>query len=291
MLSRIATLTLAAVALTAGGAALAHDPASHTGDYGGGAVVAPPRSIYNAGNMLVGLRATSDHRLQINAAVILSCSEDAVFRLVVTPAADGSFGAKGVRVRRTSSGSVRTDYEIDGTIAGPAVSGTATARNAITRGERTRRCPRATVRWQARRPTGVVGVLPPAPGMRMYGTTSQRLAGARRAIVLRISSDATKLTRALYEVTVRCGSQTLTGNFDAPRRNLPIAADGRVRDVERFTFTSRRTIYRSVERFDAMVGTAGATGTFSTTSRVADRRTGRTIRRCSSGTVRFTASA
>lgn len=240
--------------------------------------------------MLVGLRATSDHRLQINAALILSCSEDAVFRIVVTPAADGSFDAKGVRVRRTSSGSVRTDYEIEGTIGGATASGSATARNAITRGGRTRRCPRATVRWQARRVTGDPGLPPPPARSRMYGTTSQRLAGARRALVLRVSSDATKLTRVLYEVTVRCGSQTLTDTYDAPRRHLAIAADGRVRDVERFIFTSRRTIFRSVERFDATVGAAGATGTFSTTARVSDRRTGRTLRRCRSGTVHFTAA-
>jgi hypothetical protein len=161
----VAALASTAVALTAGGAALAQEPAVPAGNYGGGAVVAPPRSIYNAGNMLVSLRATSDGRVQINAAVILSCSQDAVFRIVVTPAADGSFDAKGVRVRRMSGGgSVRTDFAIGGTIAGASASGSATARNAITRGERTQRCPRATVRWQARRATGEIGLPPPAAG-------------------------------------------------------------------------------------------------------------------------------
>jgi len=287
----IAAAGVLAVALTAGSAALAQEPAAPAGNYGGGAVVAPPRSIYNAGNMLVSLRATGDGRVQINAAVILSCSEDAVLRLVVTPATDGTFEAKGVRARRTGRGGrVRTDYSIAGTIAGASAGGTATARNSITRGGRTQRCPRATVRWQARRATGDIGLAPPLARARMHGTTSQRLAGPRRAITLRLSSDATKLTRALYEVTVRCGSQTLTDTFDAPRRNLPIAADGSVRDVERFTFRARRTIYRSVERFDAKVGAAGASGTFSVTSRTADRRTGRTLRRCRSGTVRFKAA-
>jgi hypothetical protein len=287
----LAAATLLAVGSIAGAVAVAQAPVAPAGNYGGGAVVAPPRSIYNAGNMLVGLRAPGDGRVQINAAVILSCSEDAVFRLFVTPAADGSFDAKGVRTRRTSGGGrVRTDYTIAGTIGAGAAAGTATARNAITRGGRTQRCPRATVRWQARRATGEIGLPAPAPRARLYGTTSQRLAGPRRAVVLRVSSDGAKLTRALYEVTVRCGSRTLSDTYDAPRRNLAIGADGSVTDVERFTFRSRTTIFRSVERFEAKVGAAGATGTFSTTGRLFDRRTGRTLRRCRSGTVSFDAA-
>ena len=281
----VALAALAALAV-AGANATAQDLAGPVGNYGGGAVVAPPRSIYSAGNMLIGLRA-SGGALRMNVAMTLSCSVDATFAARATPAADGSFSARGSARRR---GGIRTRWSIRGTIAGAAASGSATARTTVTRGGRTRACPTSRVKWSARRAGGDLGLPPPPPKERYFGTTSQRLNGPRRAITLRISSDATKLARALYEVTVRCGSETITDTYDAPKRNLAIGADGRVRDIERFTFRNGRTIYRSVERFSATIGAAGASGTFSTTARITDRRTGRTLVRCRSGSVRWTAA-
>jgi len=287
-----ATVALSLIAAVAAAApATAEAPAPPTGNYGGGAVVAPPKTIYGAGNMLIGLRATSDGKLTINAAVILSCTQDAVIRAEFQPAADGSFGGRGTRTRRIAGGGrVETDYRISGTIAGAAVNGKISANNDIIRGGVRKRCPRSVVVWSARRATGETGAPPIPPNARLHGTTSQRLGGPRRAITLRVSADGAKLTRALYEVTVKCGSRAITDTYDAPKRNLPIAADGTVRDVERFTFRTRDTIYRSVERFEATLGAAGAHGTFSTTARLASRATGRTLGRCRSGTVRWSAA-
>ncbi len=110
------------------------------------------------------------------------------------------------------------------------------------------------------------------------------------SMALRISSDGERLARALYDVTVRCDGATITDAFDAPRRDLTISADGSVSDTERFTLRRRGEVYRSVERFSATIGSGGARGTFSTSTRVSDRRTGRTLRRCRSGTVRWTAA-
>jgi hypothetical protein len=274
---------LAALAtLAAGASATAQDAVAPVGNYGGGAVVAPPRSVYSAGNMLIGLRASAG-KLLMNVTLTLSCSVDAQFTARATVAADGSFSARGA----TRDGGARTRWSIAGTVAGAAASGTATARTTLSG---TRHCPSSTVRWAARRATGDSGAPPPPPKERYFGTTSQRLNGPRRAIALRISSDATKLARALYDVTVRCAGETLTDTYDAPKRNLEIAADGTVRNVERYTFRNRGTIYRSVERFEGTIGAAGAHGTFSTTARISARSGGRTILRCGSGTVRWSAA-
>jgi hypothetical protein len=280
-----AVLSVIAAAFVAVAVAPAQQPAAPQGNYGGGVVVAPSRSLYGAGNMLIGLRARAGE-LEMNVGMTLSCSHEAQFSARVTPAADGSFRVKGTR----SWGRARTRFVVAGTISAAAAAGSATARTSIRRGGHTTRCPVSKVRWQARRATGEIGIPPAAPKERMYGTTSQRLHGPRRAISLRLSSDATKLARALYDVTVRCGRRTITDTYDAPKRNLPIAADGRVRDVERFTFKDRRTIYHSTERFKATIGATGARGTFSTVARIADRRSGRTLVRCRSGLVRWTAS-
>ncbi len=281
----------AAVVVAVGSPALAQEPAPVLGNYGGGAVVKPSRSLYGAGNMLIGLRAAGDGTLQIDATVTLSCSEDAVLTLRTTPAADGSFLERGTSERATADGvAVRTSYRLSGWISGSAAGGTATVRSSILRdSRRATHCPRVTVRWSARRPVGEIGGAPVA-GSRLHGTTSQRLHGPRRAITLRVAGDGATLARALYDITVRCDRHRVTAAYDAPRRNLPIGAGGVVHDVERFTIASRRTIYRSVERFAGTIGSSGAAGTFSTSVRIADRRSGRTLERCHSGRVTWTAA-
>ncbi len=283
-------LGLAAACATVAGAA-AQEAGPPLGNYGGGAVVAPTRSLYGPGNMLIGLRAAGDGAVQINATLTLACSQDAVLSLRATPDADGAFVERGTSERHGSAGvDVLTTYRLTGRIAGTAAQGKATVRNTILReGRPATQCPRVTVRWSARRPGGEVAGAPVA-GARLHGTTSQRLHGPRRAITLRISSDGATLARALYDVTVRCDSKRVTAAYDAPRRNLLIAPGGVVHDVERFTIASRRTIYRSVERFAGTVGAAGAAGTFSTNVRIADRRSGRTLDRCRSGRVTWTAA-
>lgn len=283
---RTAGLGLLAAASATAATAIAQQPVPRAdGNYGGGAVVAPPRSIYAAGNLLIGLRSSGD-RLLISVGMTLSCSRDARFSTRARPGADGAFRTEGA----STSDGVRTRYVVKGVIAAGSARGTVSARTSFRRRGRTVRCPPSKVAWQARRSLGDTGSPPPAPRERMYGTTSQRLNGPRRAIVLRLSSDGTKLARALYDVSVRCGGRTIAGTYDAPKRNLPLDAAGGARDVERFEFSDRRTVYRSVERFEATIGAQGARGTFSTTARIADRRSGRTLVRCRSGTVDWTAA-
>jgi hypothetical protein len=283
-------LSLIAVASTAGAVAAAQDPAAPSGNYGGGAVLAPPNSLGAPGNMLIGLRVTGN-QVRLNAGLGANC-ESGSFRVATTLGADGVFSVSGVH-RETLGGGrrLRTTYTVEGTISGATASGSARVSNRIvTKGRSPRSCTSGTVRWAARRSTGELG----APGVvakaRLYGTTSQRLAGPRRAIVMRVSSDASKLTRAIYDVTMKCDGATLTDIYDSPRRNLKIAADGSVSDVERFTRRNATTITRSTGTFAGRLGAAGAAGTFSATDRIYNRRSGRLAATCRSGTVRWTAA-
>lgn len=260
------------------------------GSYGGGAVLSPPAPLGGAGDMLVGLRVRRDGRLEARAGLGAPCA-GTPFRVDTALAADGSFAAAGTRRRRLRGGVVvRTRWEIAGAFAGAGASGSARVRNRVgRRGHRQRSCSSGPVRWSARRAVGEVGAPGGGDGA-LYGTTAQRLQGPRRAIVMRVAGAGTRLERALYDVTMRCGGGRWRSDvFDGPRRDLAIGPDGRFADVERFERREGDAVRRDVERFAGQVGTAGAAGTFSIVSRLVGPG-GRTLERCSSGRVRWTAA-
>jgi len=75
---------------------------------------------------------------------------------------------------------------------------------------------------------------------------------------------------ALYDITLKCPRNTNADVHDAPLRNLPIATDGTFSDVERFRYRQTTTIRYDTERFSGRIGSAGASGTFSVVSRLAN---------------------
>ena len=58
--------------LTAAGA-LAQAPRRPLGNFGGGALVAPPRAHFGAGNVVIGLRALPGRKLEIEATIRANC--------------------------------------------------------------------------------------------------------------------------------------------------------------------------------------------------------------------------
>src|SRR5919107_2524146 len=66
-------LTGAVAAVALGAVADAQAPAP-TGNFGGGALVAPPNNHFGPGNAVVALRALPDRKLEIEATVRGSCS-------------------------------------------------------------------------------------------------------------------------------------------------------------------------------------------------------------------------
>lgn len=257
-----------------------------SGNFGGGALLAPPAPALAAGSMVIGLRALPSGRLQINATLLAACASGS-FVATTTVAADGTFSVEGA----SRQGPVRTDYALRGTLSATP-SGTATARLRRQVGDRTRRCSTGAVAWTARRPSGETGA--PAVtvgGALLYGVTRQRLGAARRAIVLRVSSDGRRLERVLYGITLRCSGGVPAPAFDLPRDGLEIDADGTFDDREQGRVRDRRLITSYVERFSGAIGSAGARGSFSAIVTVRSRASGRRITRCRSGAVRWSAAA
>ena len=106
---------LVAAALALGPAAVAQAPAPPAGNFGGGALVAPPKDLRGPGNAVVGLRALPKRRLEIEATVRARCAggdisasrEDRRRRDLQGAAAAG-------RPSRVPGVKVKTTYTIDG---------------------------------------------------------------------------------------------------------------------------------------------------------------------------------
>jgi hypothetical protein len=285
----VALAAVSAAAAFGAVAAGAQEPLP-SGNYGGGMIVDPPKSVYRAGNMVVSLRTSATGKVQILALMGARCST-ATIKAIADVGPDGAFTATGTAREGYVGGRLRTTYTIAGKIDGSSASGSASARSTDKeRGHSARTCRTGAVQWAARRASGDIGTPGAAPPVaRFHGNTSQRVGSRRHGISLRVSADGTRLTRALFSVNIRCLGKTFAA-LDAPgERNLPIAADGRVSDVERYSSrVSRRVRLRFVERFSATVGSTGATGTLSIRGRYVDRR-GRTLGHCRSGGVKWTA--
>jgi hypothetical protein len=290
MRARVA-LSGAAATVALSAAADAQAPAPPAGNFGGGALVAPPNNHFGPGNAVVALRALPDRKLEIEATVRGSCA-GGEFAADTTVAADGSFSVKGTeRTEPERNVKVTTTYTLAGTFSSPtAADGTLSATIERRADGRTRRCRTGDVTFGVRRPDGTIGTAGDQLPTRYYGTTSQRGVGPRRPIVLRISGDGRVISRALFGESVRCSDRTRSTGIEAPRTNAAIDAKGRVDDHERFEVESGNTLVKVNDHFTARLGSAGASGTFSLSDRTTDRASGRVIQSCKSGEVRWTAA-
>ncbi|HEV7885339.1 MAG TPA: hypothetical protein VGO81_17330 [Solirubrobacteraceae bacterium] len=294
---------VAAVALSAAAEAQAPPPISPpppapvpapapapTGNFGGGALVAPPNAHFGPGNAVVALRALPDRKLEIEATVRASCAGGDV-AAGATVAADGSFSARGTERTEPERGvKVTTTYTLTGTFSTPsAADGTLSATIERRAGGRTRRCRTGSVTFGVRRPAGTIGTAGKELRTRYYGTTSQRGAGPLRPIVLRLSGDGLVISRALFGESVRCSDRTRSTGIEAPRTNARIDAKGRVDDHERYEIKQGNALVKVDDRFTAQLGSTGARGTFSLSDRTTDRTTGRVLQSCKSGEIKWTA--
>jgi hypothetical protein len=262
-----------------------------TGNFGGGALVAPPNEHFGPGNAVVALRALPERKLEIEATVRGSCSGGEL-AADATVAADGGFSAKGTERTEPERGvKVTTAYTLDGSFSAPSAAvGTISATIERRESGRTRRCRTGLVKFGVRRPAGTIGTQGKELPMRYYGTTSQRGAGPRRPIVLRLSGDGLVISRALFGESVRCSDHTRSTGIEAPRTNARIDGKGRVDDRERYEIKQGNAVVKVDDRFTAQLGSAGARGTLSLSDRTTDRDSGRVIQSCKSGEVRWTAA-
>ena len=281
-----------AAALALGTAAFAQEPAPPVGNFGGGRVLLPPKDPHGAGSAIIGMRALSGGKLQIEATVRGNCG-GGTFPARGRLKADGSFRVQGTNRRAPERGlRVKTTYEIKGKLTAAGVhNGVARATNEIRiRGHETLRCKSGRVAFKARRPSGEIGTPGAAPRARYYGLTSERRNGPRRGFVMRVSRSGRRLTRALYGVTEKCDRRKIPDIVDTPRRSLAIDSMGRVQDNVKSTSRDAATVTRSDERFSGTLGSTGAKGTLSITERTRNRKTGKLLETCRTGKISWTAA-
>jgi len=289
---RIETLlaaSLAACTLTT--AAVAEAPLTPRGNFGGGALVAPPRAIFGAGNAVVAFRALPKRKLEIEASVRAKCGGGDI-QADATLSAGGRFSAKGTATQDPGPGvTIKTTYELSGRFtdeAGAAGKLSATISRSVDGAVDD--CKTGLVSFEVRRPTSGVGKAGAPKAARYYGTTDQRGVGPNRPIVLRVSADGKRLTRGLFGESVKCRDGKLSIGLEGPSTNVAIDSRGRVRDHEKFKLTQGETVVFVDDHFTAQLGAKGARGTLSLSDRTTDRASGATLQTCKSGTVHWRAS-
>ena len=278
--------------LAGGSAATAQAPERPTGNFGGGALVAPPKDLFGAGNAVIALRALEKSRLEIEATVRGKCGGGDL-QVATKVAADGTFAAKGSSTQEPASGAtMKTSYRLAGAFtAANTAKGTVSA-TLISRveGRATQTCKSGRITWQVRRPDGRLGDREARPRAAYFGTTAQRGTGPRRPIVLRLSGDRSRIARALFGEQVKCNDDTRSIGIEAPRTNIRIDGDGRVSDHETDRIDNGASYTYIDDRFKATIGRTGAKGTFSLSDRTVDKLSGNVIQSCKSGTIKWTAA-
>lgn len=286
-----AILCAVTAACVAASAAIAQAPERPRGNFGGGALVAPPKDLFGAGNAVIALRALGERKLEIEASVRARCTGGDI-SAAVKIAADGTFSAAGTATQSPGPGEkVRTKYRISGAFTSrTAAEGTISATLAKSAAGRTARCRTGKVTFSARRPDGKLGKRGAKGRARYFGTTAQRGVGPRRPIVLRISGDGRLISRALFGEQVRCSDGTRASGIEAPSTNIKIGRTGRVKDREKYTIDNGATRTYVEDSFTAVIGHRGAKGTFSLSDRTVDKASGNIIQTCRSGAIKWTAA-
>ena len=286
-----AILCAATATLVIAAAATAEAPERPRGNFGGGVLVAPPRDIFGAGNAVVALRALKEDRLEIEATVRARCTGGDI-TAAVKVADDRTFRAEGTETQQPRGGDkVRTTYRLAGTFTSAnAVEGTISATLRRSGDGETETCKTGRISFGARRADGRLGKRGAERRARYYGTTAQRGVGPRRPIVLRVSGDGKRISRALFGYHARCSDGTRTTGIEAPRTEIKIGRTGRVSDRDSGRVQSGGTTTHYDDRFTAVLGRRGAKGTLSLSDRTLDKATGNVIRSCSTGEVKWKAA-
>jgi len=272
--------------------AIAQAPVRPTGNFGGGALAAPPKKLFGPGNLVIGLRALPERRLEIEATVRGKCAGGDI-QVATKTKADGSFEADGSTSQTPGEGEkVKTTYTLAGSFTSErAVQGTISATLVKTSdGAKRQTCKSGKIKFSARRPNGELGARDVRPRAAYFGVTAQRSTGPRRPIVIRLSGDRRRISRALFGEQVTCSDRKRSIGLEAPRTNIAIDSKGRVSDHETDKIDNGQTLTHIDDRFTATIGRTGAKGTFSLSDRTIDKLSGNVIQSCRSGTIKWTAA-
>ncbi|MDP2712070.1 MAG: hypothetical protein Q8O56_12710 [Solirubrobacteraceae bacterium] len=285
-------LVLAAVT---GGVALAQTDATPppVGNYGGGAIAVPVSERTVARDMLLSVRAQAGGRVGVNGTMFASCGLGLI-KGDTRLAADGSFTLRGSTTRRPLVGVAETaTFTVRGRLTADGGEGTASLRLRVrASGNPTRTCASRTVNWTVRRPIATGAAPAPArAGTTLLGLTSQSAPRSRHAIALRVSASGRTIERATLGFRAPCADGRLVAPHDVNvSPEFDIAEDGSFRFVERFRTTFPDVIQRTTVVVRGQFDEAGgATGASAVTQRYQNRRTGKRVDICASGTRTWSA--
>lgn len=289
--TRIGALALACAAASAG-AAFAQGAAAPIGNFGGGAIQLPVTKTA-AKDIALSIRAHRNGTVGIGGELPSRCGRASI-RGRTKLAADGSFALRGTAARRPLVGvTERSSFVVKGTLTAGGGTGTAVATLRVrAKGRGTRTCKTRTVRWTVRPAAGAAAAPAPAPAdALLYGLTSQDGPEARHAVVLHVTDGGRSIDRLLARFRTKCEKRVIVVADEinySPQ--FDVAADGSFRMVERFKVDYSDVILRSTVvvrgQFDAAGGVAGR---LAVTQRFTNRRNGRRVDVCSTGTLLWSA--
>lgn len=258
--------------------------------YGGGGVsVAAP---------VIGLRVSGrGDRAAFEAQAIARCpgrssvDDRLTVRAPLRPT--GTFRGTATRSYRPGSGESRTVTLSVSGVASDAqrASGSLRLVVLVRRGTAAAvRCDSGSQRWQGRPGTSAqIGAVAPRPDGTYFGATSQGGRYVPFPFVLAVSADARRVDTTLFRVFRSCvgaRSDDLPNNTPGG----PIAADGSFFIVQRYSQRFSDSVEDYTFTVRGRVGADAATGTLRATSVLRDPRTRRTIGRCDSGPLLWSAS-
>lgn len=292
---RVAPFAVALVIAAAGAGAAFGQTAAPVGNFGGGAIALPVKETTVARDMLLSIRARSGGRLGVHGQIYARCglgtiSGDAKL------AGDGRFTLRGTVTRRPLVGTRNiSTFVVRGTLTPEGGEGSARVKLRVRRkGRATRSCTSRTVGWTLRRvgAVGAAGAAAPAPAEgTLYGLTAQTAAHAKHAIVLRAAGGGRRIERATFGYRTRCDRGRIVESHDVNiSPEFDVAADGSFRAVERLRATFMDVIVRTTVVLRGQFDAGGnAAGKLSVTERYANRRNGKRVDVCTTGTRSWSA--
>lgn len=289
---RAIVIGLAAAACGAG-VVLAQAPATTTGNYGGGAIAVPVDEDTVAKDMLLAIRAVASGRIGVDGQMYTNCGH-ATIKGKTSLAADGTFTLRGEATRRPVLGvTERTTFTVTGRMTADG-GGTGTAKATVrakagTRAART--CKSRTVSWSVRRPAEASAPAAAPAEATMFGLTAQSATNARKAVVLHVTKAGRAIDRFVLAFRAPCEERRIVVTDDVNYSpEFEIAADGSFRFVERFRVNFSDVAQRTTIVVRGQFDQAGAVaGRLAVTQRYHNRRNGKAVDVCRTGTLAWSA--
>jgi hypothetical protein len=286
-------LVVLAVACAAASAGVASaQTARPTGTFGGGAIEVPVTSSA-ARDIALSIRAQRDGTIGVGGEVPSRCGRAAI-RGRTKLRGDGRFTLRGTTTRRPSIGArERSTFVVKGRLGADGGTGTVVSTLRVRRpGRATRSCRTRTVTWTVRPAAGAPAAAAAAPAEALlYGLTSQDGPEARHAIVLHVTDGGRSIDRLLVRFRSRCDKRVIVVSDEinySPQ--FDVAADGSFREVERFKVSFSDVILRTTIVVRGQFDSAGAAaGKLAVTQRFTNRRNGKRVDVCKTGTLTWSA--